>query len=81
VVFSIETVKASHFTLDVNFQTETVTYKLNQGSLDYGIVMELAITECCIMHMEYVSKGDRLANSHLMNWCLANGAKSCFSPA
>jgi len=81
-----------------------VTYKLNQGRLDYsgmelqercvhsnmhwpnfkdehGTIMKLVITECCIKHMEYVPKGDRVANSYLMNWCLADGPKSCFSPA
>jgi len=63
-----------------------MTYKLNQGRLDYsgmelqercvhsnmhcppvernfkdehGIIMKLVITECCIMHMEYVPKGDK----------------------
>ena len=88
--------------------SKRVTYKLNQGRLNYsgmelqeiyvhsnmhwppverkfmdehGNVMKLGITECCIMHMEYVPKRGRVANSYLMNQRLSNGPKSCFSLA
>jgi hypothetical protein len=39
-------------------------WQLVEGNFkdEHGNIMKLAITECCKMHMEYVTKGDRVAN-------------------